>query len=51
VILDGEQEDEHGRYLSGCFVVNAPGTRHRVTSRSGCVALLIWEQRIQVIAE
>ncbi|HKY34537.1 MAG TPA: cupin domain-containing protein [Polyangiaceae bacterium] len=41
-VLEGEQSDERGRYGPGSFVVNAPGTTHRVTSQGGCTVLILW---------
>jgi anti-sigma factor ChrR (cupin superfamily) len=41
-VLQGEQSDERGRYGAGCFVVNEPGSIHRVTSEHGCTVLIIW---------
>lgn len=49
LVLDGAQEDEHGRYPAGSFVVNPPGSRHRVWSATGCVALLIWERPVRML--
>jgi anti-sigma factor ChrR (cupin superfamily) len=49
LVLDGQQEDEAGCYGAGSFVVNPPGTRHKVASASGCVALLIWERSVRII--
>lgn len=48
-VLDGAQEDESGRYAAGAFVVNPPGTRHRVWSAEGCVALLVWERPVRLL--
>jgi anti-sigma factor ChrR (cupin superfamily) len=44
LILDGFQSDERGRYAAGTFVVNPPGTAHRVWSDAGCVVLIVWER-------
>lgn len=41
-ILDGEQSDAHGTYRRGCFVINPPGTKHRVWSTPGCLVLIVW---------
>jgi len=49
-VLEGEQEDDHGSYAAGSFVVNAPGTEHRVRSPSGCLALLIWQKPVVFLA-
>lgn len=48
-VLDGDQFDEHGEYPAGTFVVNPPGTRHSPGSRSGCVALLIYEKPVRFV--
>lgn len=50
LMLDGSQEDEHGRYPAGTLVINLPGSRHHVRSPQGCVALLIWEQPVRFLA-
>jgi anti-sigma factor ChrR (cupin superfamily) len=44
-VLEGEQSDERGTYGAGSFIVNPPGTGHSVTSRTGCVVLVIWEKQ------
>ena len=49
LVLEGEQEDERGRYQAGALVVNPPGTRHSVRSGLGCVALLIWERPVRIL--
>lgn len=41
-VLAGAQQDDRGRYGPGAFVVNLPGTRHRVTSPEGCLVLAVW---------
>lgn len=41
-VLEGEQSDERGSYSQGSFVINEPGVTHRVSSRSGCVVLILW---------
>lgn len=46
MVLSGSQEDERGRYGPGTLVINAPGTRHRVWSPEGCLALVIWERGV-----
>jgi anti-sigma factor ChrR (cupin superfamily) len=47
LVLQGEQSDEHGRYPAGTFVVNAPGSAHRVVSEAGCVVLVVWERGVR----
>lgn len=48
-VLQGEQSDERGSYQAGSFVVNEPGATHRVTSRNGCVVLIIWQRPVVFI--
>ncbi|MFC5069938.1 cupin domain-containing protein [Flaviflagellibacter deserti] len=50
LILDGSQSDERGRYDKGSLTINPPGTSHDVWSDEGCVALLIWERPVRIIA-
>jgi anti-sigma factor ChrR (cupin superfamily) len=47
LVLDGSQSDEGGDYHAGTFVVNAPGSGHRVQSAGGCVVLIIWERGVR----
>lgn len=47
LILDGAQADDVRQYETGDLTVQPPGTRHRVTSAGGCVALAIWERPVQ----
>ncbi|MEM7024242.1 MAG: cupin domain-containing protein [Pseudomonadota bacterium] len=49
VMLDGIQRDERGAYGAGTMVVNPPGSRHRVWSDEGCIALLIWEKPVRFL--
>jgi len=42
-VLSGSQRDERGLYRAGTLVINAPGSKHDVTSDEGCVVLVIWE--------
>ena len=51
LVLDGSQSDEHGDYPTGTLLINRPASVHRVASKSGCVALIIWERGIRFIAE
>jgi anti-sigma factor ChrR (cupin superfamily) len=48
-VLDGEQEDARGKYPRGTFVVNPPGTSHRVESPGGCLVLVVWERPVQFL--
>jgi anti-sigma factor ChrR (cupin superfamily) len=45
-VLEGEQSDERGSYGAGSFVVNEPGLSHRVSSKTGCVVLIIWQRPV-----
>ena len=45
-ILDGEQSDERGTYRKGSFVINPPGTSHRVWSSEGCLVLIVWQRPV-----
>ncbi|HEY6078394.1 MAG TPA: cupin domain-containing protein [Polyangiaceae bacterium] len=45
-VLEGEQGDERGTYAAGSFVINEPGMTHRVTSKSGCVVLILWHRPV-----
>jgi anti-sigma factor ChrR (cupin superfamily) len=46
LVLSGTQQDEQGQYSAGEFVINAPGSRHQVTSPEGCIVLIFWEQPV-----
>jgi anti-sigma factor ChrR (cupin superfamily) len=48
-VLEGEQSDERGSYAAGSFVINEPGATHRVTSRNGCVVLILWQRPVVFI--
>ena len=45
-MLAGEQSDDRGSYPTGSFVINPPGTQHRVWSKSGCLVLIVWNQPV-----
>lgn len=49
LVLSGAQEDQHGRYPAGSFVVNPPGSRHAVASESGCIVLVIWHRPVSFL--
>lgn len=51
IVLEGAQSDASGEYQKGTCVVNPPGTRHAVTSESGCLVLAIWNQPVEVVGE
>lgn len=48
-LIEGDQYDEHGAYPAGSFVINPPGTSHSPGSRTGCVALLIYEKAVHFV--
>jgi anti-sigma factor ChrR (cupin superfamily) len=50
IVLEGEQSDESGTYSAGSLVINAPGTRHSVMSKTGCLLLAIWERPVRFVA-
>jgi anti-sigma factor ChrR (cupin superfamily) len=45
-VLAGEQFDDRGRYPAGSFVVNPPGSGHRVWSPDGCLVLIVWQSPV-----
>ncbi|MEO7933762.1 MAG: cupin domain-containing protein [Chthoniobacterales bacterium] len=45
-ILTGSQTDDQGTAQAGSLIINPPGTRHRVTSESGCIVLAIYEKPV-----
>jgi len=47
LVLNGSQEDEHGRYSCGASTTNPAGTAHSVTSSEGCVVGIVWERPIE----
>ena len=49
-VLDGEQSDPRGTYAKGSFVINPPGTMHRVWSTPGCLALIVWQKPVAFTA-
>ena len=48
-VLTGSQSDERGHHRAGTLVMNAPGSRHSVSSAEGCIVLAIWEQPVVFI--
>jgi anti-sigma factor ChrR (cupin superfamily) len=50
LVLEGDEYDGHGSYPAGSFVINPPGTRHAPGSKSGCIALLIYEKAVRFVA-
>ncbi len=51
LILAGSQRDENGTYDVGSLVINAPGTRHKVSSEDGCIVLAIYEKAVRFVQE
>ena len=49
LVLEGSQSDETGRYTTGSFIVNAPGSEHSVWSEDGCVVLIQWDRPVQIL--
>lgn len=45
-VLEGEQSDARGTYGKGTFVINTPGTAHRVWSTPGCLVLIVWQKPV-----
>lgn len=45
-ILAGEQSDARGTYRKGSFVINPPGTTHRVWTTEGCLVLIVWQRPV-----
>lgn len=45
-ILAGSQSDEKGPAQVGSLIINPPGTRHRITSETGCIVLAIYEKPV-----
>lgn len=50
-VLAGEQSDARGNYRRGAFVINPPGTRHRVWTREGCLVLIVWQRPVAFLPE
>lgn len=51
LVLSGAQEDDFAAYPRGSFVVNPPGTRHRVKSDAGCLVLAIWTKPVEFVED
>lgn len=51
LVLEGAQSDEAGRYAAGDFVVNRPGSIHRVWSDEGCLVLIHWAAPVEILGE
>lgn len=51
LVLAGSQQDENGVYETGSFVINVPGTRHKVSSENGCIVLAIYEKPVRFVGD
>jgi anti-sigma factor ChrR (cupin superfamily) len=51
LMLTGSQRDEKGVYEAGTLIINPPGSRHKVTSEDGCIALAIYEKPVRFFAD
>jgi anti-sigma factor ChrR (cupin superfamily) len=49
LVIEGDEYDEHGAYPAGSFVINSPGTRHSPGSKTGYIALLIYEKPVRFV--
>jgi predicted ChrR family anti-sigma factor len=49
LVLAGDEYDEHGSYPAGSFVINPPGTRHSPGSKTGCIALLVYQKPVRFV--
>jgi anti-sigma factor ChrR (cupin superfamily) len=49
LILAGSQRDESGTFKARTLVINAPGTRHKVSSDEGCIVLAIYEKPVRFV--
>ena len=47
LVLAGAQMDERGTYSAGMFVINPPGSSHRVWSPEGCLVLIVWQLAVE----
>ncbi|WP_421848932.1 cupin domain-containing protein [Oricola sp.] len=50
LVLEGSQSDDAGTYNAGDFVINQPGSSHRVWSDDGCVVLISWSKPVEFLA-
>ena len=49
LVLSGSQLDEEGVAGPGALMINPPGTRHSITSKTGCVVLAIYEKPVKFL--
>ena len=50
-VVRGSQTDPRGRFGAGAFIVNPPGTQHDVVSEEGCLVLIVWQQRVEILED
>lgn len=48
-VLSGSQRDAEGELRAGSLAVHPPGSRHEVTSDTGCLALAIYEKPVRML--
>ena len=46
-ILAGAQSDQNSRAAQGTFMINPPGTRHRIHGEAGCLVLAIYQRPVR----
>ncbi len=51
LVLSGAQLDDQGELSAGTLAINAPGSRHQVSSPCGCIVLIIWEKPVVILPE
>jgi anti-sigma factor ChrR (cupin superfamily) len=51
LILTGSQRDANGVFGPGTLIINAPGTRHKVSSENGCIVLAIYERPVRFLQD
>lgn len=50
LVLEGELIDDEGTHPAGVLEICPPGSIHTLSSETGCVFLVIWEQPVQRLA-
>jgi anti-sigma factor ChrR (cupin superfamily) len=48
-VLSGEQADAVGSSAAGSLTINPPGTRHSISSETGCIVLAIYEKPVKFL--
>jgi len=46
LVLEGELIDDAGVHRAGTLEICPPGSRHALSSETGCVFLVVWEQPV-----